>query len=137
MGNFTGILIPANINDQATIHQGLTFEEAKELMGADLAQIHYLPEDNSQTFWADEEALVKGNPQLNHRATELIRLDSGMYHPVVGPVFISGGADEQGNTLPLAPHVMGKIMAELDKTPKQWLEVVRALNKEHARTMQF
>lgn len=125
--DYTGILIPASIHQEPSIHQGLTFDEMKGLMGIELAQVHYTSDQNTYTLWADEEGLFAPNPVQNYRATALLHSEANLYHPAVGPVFISGGAKD-GITQPLEATVMGQLMQKLTGGKSEIFEQVRALN---------
>ena len=88
-------------------------------MGIELAQVHYTSDQNTYTLWADEEGLFTPNPVLHSEAN--------LYHPVVGPVFISGGAKD-GITQPLEATVMGQLIQKLSGKKSEIFEQVRALN---------
>lgn len=126
--DYTGILIPADIHEEPSIHQGLTFDQMKELMGIDLAQVHYVGKGNTYTMWADEEGMLTGTPVQNYRAASLILEESNLHRPVVGPVFISGPANEDGVTLPLDVTLMGQLMQKLNVGNTAALEQVRQIN---------
>ena len=134
MSTYTGILIPETPGEDPTIHQGLTFAEMKKLMGINLARVAYTHPDGSYTIWADEEALLAGDPVQNYRVTHLILKESNLYHPVVGPVFIGGGVDENGENLPLDAQVMGRLMRAMGVPTQQFLEQVRQINDIAAGT---
>lgn len=128
MSAYTGILIPADPRSEPTICTPESFDQMKQLMGIDLAQLH-LTDNDTYTFWADEEGLLKGQAHINYRATALIYEREGITHPVVGPVFITGGVDEDGNSLPLGDELAREMLSSLTvASVDQLLERVRLVN---------
>lgn len=130
MSAYTGILIPADPHAEPTICTPESFEQMKQLMGIDWAQLH-LTDIDTYTFWADEEGLLKDQAHINYRATVLALELEGVFHPVVGPVFITGGADEEGRTLPLSEELCQKFMESLAvPSAEALLERVRTVNEQ-------
>lgn len=128
MSAYTGIFIPADPTVTPTIQAPESFEGMKKLMGIDWAQVHHT-DDQTFTFWADEEGLMVEQPMLNYRATALIYEREGITHPVVGPVFVTGGVDEDGNSLPLGDELAREMLSSLTvASVDQLLERVRLVN---------
>jgi hypothetical protein len=66
-------------------------------------------EDGSATFWMDEEGKLKGYSP-NPTATRLIEssLFAGDY--IAGTCVVTGGADDEGNTLPISNEWIERVM---------------------------
>lgn len=65
-------------------------------------------------MWIDEEGLY--NHPVNPAATMLARRFGFTWQPYHGPVLITGGADEQGDTLPLNRDKLRALLTALDDT---------------------
>lgn len=60
------------------------------------------------SMWCNEEGKLTGLP-LNHAATALWEVSYGKTDVMVGNVVITGGADEEGNTIGLTPDQITRL----------------------------
>lgn len=125
--NLNGILIPVESTNPARMIQAADFDEMVSHLGVDMVQVHY--SDDTLTFWSDEEGLLKASPQINYAATALIQSIAGFFHPVVGHVFITGGVDEEGNSMPLGDMEATELLQKLPYDVQSILERARQVNK--------
>lgn len=128
---YHGILIPASIQQPPALVEPDSFDQMKELMGIDIAEVHYETETRPGfTMWADEEALLKQGAELNYNATALLLELEGITHPVVGPVFITGTPAQDGIQAPLDKELAEKIMGHMRFDIQALLKRVRTVNEQ-------
>lgn len=66
---------------------------------------------NRIDMWLDDEGLY--TQPINHVATKLAQRFGRTYQPYHGPVLITGGADNEGDTLPLDTDKANALLATL------------------------
>lgn len=75
----------------------------------------------NEDLWCNENGLAEGLP-LNPYATAIYCETFSANNPVVGDVIITGGADEEGETLGLSDELVEKWMAYSTMAiPSAWL----------------
>jgi len=65
--------------------------------------------DDDKTMWVDEEGKLNGLP-VNHQATLLWEQSYGFTDVIVGPAVVSGGTDENGDTLGLTDVEVSEVL---------------------------
>lgn len=78
----------------------------------DLVTTIPLPDD--RTMWADDEGLYKPDPIVNELANKLLGCYGPLASYVVGIVVISGGVDDDGETLPLSADEANAVVHTLE-----------------------
>lgn len=83
-----------------------------EQIGCSLVDVIELA--NTISVWIDDEALLTAQP-FNLLATALTKVTTGTFRPVYGVVVLTGGADRDGNTLPLSPEAAEIVHAAITR----------------------
>ena len=68
--------------------------------------------------WIDDEGKLVENPKLNAFGTALWFLQYGMNDVVVGDIIVTGGIDEEGNTLGMTREKSIQVISEVMKITK-------------------
>lgn len=87
-------------------------------IGTDLVTTITLPD--GKTMWADDEALLKRDPQVNMLAVKLLGTFGELVSYVWGHVVLDGGVDDAGHSLPLTDAEVDTLrhtLADLADTP--------------------
>jgi hypothetical protein len=107
-----GIVSIDHSNDTPT-YERLSAAVDGYLQALDLAGIAGL-EEGQAVMWLNEEGKLNGLP-VNNLATALTRhIGLAPNDLIVGNVIITGGVDDEGDTLPLASGDAGALMAHID-----------------------
>lgn len=103
-GDIVQINLPSGTRDQLTVMYSVLRCRNVACVGVS-SSIH---------MWVDDEGLYSHTDEPNFPAVFFLSNFGQVVQPIYGPVLLTGGSDEEGDTLPLSRDKLAAILSKLE-----------------------